>query len=85
MTDEADQAASHRAVHSSQQTQNSVLKADVSVGYRAGDRYETAQDKEQGCADADGNESFNGIVFHDSALLLILYRKSFFRFRKRTV
>ena len=46
-----------------------VLKADVSVGYRAGDRYETAQDKEQGCADADGNESFNGIVFHDSALL----------------
>ena len=63
------EAAGHRAVHSSQQTQNSVLKADVSVGYRAGDRYETAQDKEQGCADADGNESFNGIVFHDSALL----------------
>ena len=35
--------------------------------------------------DADGNEGFTVRVFHDSALLLILYRKSFFRFRKRTV
>ena len=35
--------------------------------------------------DADGNEGFAIRVFHDSALLLILYRKSFFRFRKRTV
>ena len=35
--------------------------------------------------DADGNEGFTVRVFHESALLLILYRKSFFRFRKRTV
>ena len=85
MADEADQGAGHRAVHGGQQTEHRVLQADVGVGHRAGDSDKAPQNKEQGCADADGNDGFDIRVFHDSALLLILYRKSFRRFRKRTV
>ena len=79
------EAAGHRAVHGGQQAEHRVLQADVGVGHRAGDSDKAPQNKEQGCADADGNEGFTVRVFHDSALLLILYRKSFFLFRKRTV
>ncbi len=59
MADEADQAAGHRAVHGRQQAQHGVLQADVGVGHRAGDRHKAAQNKEQSCADANGNEGFD--------------------------
>ena len=60
MADEADQAAGHRAVHGSQQTEHRVLQTDVGVGHRAGDSDKAPQNKEQGCADADGND---GLIF----------------------
>lgn len=63
MADEADQGAGHGAVHGGQQTEHRVLQADVGVGHRAGDSDKAPQNKEQGCADADGNEGFTVRVF----------------------
>ena len=68
MADKANQAAGHRAVHGSQQAQHGILQADVGVGHRAGDGHKAAQDKEQSCADTNGNEGFDVVVFHDSTL-----------------
>ncbi len=66
----------------------SAADASVVISRDFRDRLEEAIDDnitEFTYTDADGNEGFTVRVFHDSALLLILYRKSFFRFRKRTV
>ena len=74
MADETDQTAGDRAVHRGQQSQNGILQADVGVGHRAGDGHKAAQNKEQGCADADCNHCLDAVVILHILSLLCFVR-----------
>ena len=65
MTDEAHESAGDGAEHHGHEGQQTVLHADIDIGHGAGDRHETAQNEEQRCTDADGNDGLNRKLLHD--------------------